>query len=79
MIEIFKNCFLLIDDNTGPVSCEDKGLNMQSLPDNTRKPTQVTHTFSCNVVSDLQPEQYFWYKNGMVSYISIIKENRNHR
>ena len=77
MAQKFLKLFLLIDDNTGPVSCEEKGLIMQRFPDYTRKPTQANHTFPC--VSNLLPEQYFWYKNGIVSYIQIVKDDRNYR
>eukprot|EP00794_Sanderia_malayensis_P015994 gene15994-17605_t len=56
--------FILIDDNTGPVICEDTGLNLERIvPSFLRIMTEKSVTFSCTVVGTI-PATLSWYKDG---------------
>ncbi len=67
LIIIYNSCYS--DDNTGPVICEDQGLNMERLvPSDVRISTDKSVTFTCTVVANL-PANLNWYRNGQVCHI----------
>lgn len=68
---------LFLDDNTGPVLCEDLGLNVQRL-EGARVPTRSTHSFQCNVVTSLVPS-YRWWKNGQVPIILLLSKKKKEK
>ena len=53
------------DDNTGPVICEDTGLNLERLEAYVRISTEKSVTFTCTVVGGI-PAKLSWYKNNVV-------------
>lgn len=56
--------FCCLDDNIGPVLCEELGLNLQSLPQYLRIQTRKTHSYTCNVIGSLIPD-YIWHKDSV--------------
>ena len=68
----------LLDDNTGPVLCEDTGLNLEALnPSYIRISTEKSVTFTCTVVGAI-PATLSWYKNGVVGTFKSIQRDPFH-
>ena len=55
-----------LDDNTGPVLCQELGLNLQDLEPFKRIQTRLTFAYDCQVIGSLIPN-FQWNKDQVVS------------